>query len=537
MSQPRVLAINDINKLAGNIDCPSCGNRILLLNINKSYYCPNCAVPISFEVNKKTTPNRKLFSTFRSFTLFFDKWTIVYSIIYPFILSIIPLLCIINNKNGTYLFDYDSFQEFTSIALVILYGFSIIFAVWKSLSNIIGMLAIWSIVIVVLMLFGIPPQVSISVIGFFFAAIFIMVRINFILKNWRAVVAGILLLTSPLIPLLYLNSPSVQFLFLNSEVSSKVNLFIILFIYYALVSNSCILWLCKNSYTSKQAVIFIGTTPLIIAMLVLPFLNKIGIDIDGIDDIDTGKTVDHQSSIEGESIAENPAASSVQGEKAVFDIPEVQNVQEIIPGQSSGVPHDVISEYYIKSEIILEPQLQPIINLKNVEVDYYASQQSPDTCAIASQRMILADQTGVDYSETYLLKYAEKCGYYTQGQGTPLDLTGQLLKDAGLEVIEADSVSLEQIDLALQNNYSVSENLDPNEYIDPKYDNAGNPVELPDKIGHNVKIVSINKDLSGAYVSVVIDDPVVGPHIEIPINDYINSRNDFGHTVFAKKII
>ncbi len=548
MSQSRVLAINDIHKLAGSADCPACGNRTLLLNLNKNYYCPNCSVPISITVNRKPKPKSKLIRIIsKKLFEYFDKWTLVYSIIYPLLLSIIPLLYLTGSDEGLSSINSDSASQATFFVLAILYGLSIVAAVWKSLPKIFRMLVMLAIVVGVLMLFGIPPQESIAVIGFALAAIFLIVRIGFVLENWRAVLAGVIMLVSP----------SVPYLFLDSFSQADNTIFIIFFIYHALVANSCLVWLYRNSYTSRQAVMFISTTPLIIAMLVLPFINKFGIDIDGIYDAEIGEAPEPLTSLKGNIAPEDPMTAPVQGDAVAPEVggPEVPEVATpevpvvatpevpvvgapevtelavpeasvIIAGPNSGIPHDILSDYYIESEIIVDPQSQPVINLKNVEVDYYAFQQSPDTCAIASQRMILADQTGVDYPETYLEKYAEKCGYYTQGQGTPLNLTGQLLKDAGLEVIEADSVSLEQIDIALQHNYSVSENLDPNEYISPRYDSLGNPVELPDEIGHNVKVVSINKDLSGAYTSVVIDDPVVGPNIEIPVADYMNARSD-----------
>jgi hypothetical protein len=557
MSQSRLLALNGINKLAGSADCPACGIRILLLNLNKNYYCPNCSAPISVTVNRKPKPKLVRIIS-RKFFKYFDNWTLVYSIFYPIVLSIIPTLFLTSGDNGIPSVDLDSASQATFFALVMVYGVSIVAAVWKSLPTIIGMLFMLAIVVGVLMLFGIPPQASIAVIGFVLAAIFLIVRIQFILKNWRAVLAGVILLISPSVPYLCL--------LVNSSAQAVNTIFVIFFIYHALVANTCLIWLYRNSYTSKQAVMFIGTTPLIIAMLVMPFINKLGIDIDGIFDADIGDAPEPLTSLKESIAPEDPMTAPVQGDVAAPEAPEVATPEvpeysvpeapeiappevpeytateapaeapAIIAGPKSGVPHDILTDYYIESEIIVNPQSHPIINLNNVEVDYYASQQSPDTCAIASQRMIIADQTGINYPEAYLLKYAEKCGYYTQGQGTPLDLTGQLLKDAGLEVIEADPVSLEQIDIALQHDYSVSENLDPNEYINPRYDGLGNPVELPDEMGHNVKVVSINKDLSGTYTSVVINDPVVGPHIEIPVADYMNARSDFGNTVFAKKI-
>jgi hypothetical protein len=534
MSQSRVLATKDIQKLTGSADCPSCGNRILLLNLNKSYYCPKCNTPISFTVKRKQKKIKIPDCISSLFPEYSDKWTLVYSVSYPLILSIIPTFIGTQELYGEYFADKVLGVDLTIWTMMLLYVVTILTVLWKSLPSIIAMFVLLSVIVGILMLFGIPPQASIPIIGFIFAFIFLAARIGFVIKNWRAVTVGMILFVSAFIPYLY--SYSVSHL--------KLTIFTGFFIYHALVANICLIWLYRNSYTPKQAVLFIGTTPLIIAMLVLPFINKFGIDIDGIFDAEIGEAPEPIASLKENIAPEDPMTAPVQGDAVAPEVggpgvPEIAVPESpvIIASPNSGVPHGIFSDYYIESEIIADPQSQPVINLKNIEVDYYASQQSPDTCAIASQRMILADQTGVDYSEIYLLKYAEKCGYYIQGQGTPQDLTGQLLKDSGLEVIEADSVSLEQIDIALQHNYSVSENLDPNEYISPRYDSLGNPVELPDEMGHNVKVVSINKDLSGAYTSVVIDDPVVGPHIEIPVADYMNARSDFGNTVFAKKIV
>jgi ribosomal protein S27AE len=521
MANSGALSVTDIKVVAGNATCPVCGNRVLLLNLNKYYYCPKCHKPISFTIKKKSKAKIKSANTSGIVAGYSDKWTLVFSIFYPVILSIIPLLCLTITHDGRFFINIENAMTSTTTVMLLLYIISILSALWKSLPKILGMLIFFAIVVGIIALCGIPPQASIPIICFVLATIFILARIGFIIQNWRAVLTGIILLLSAFIP----------YLFVSNQSQVNIDIFITFLVYHVVVANACLIWLYKHSYTPKQAVLFIGTTPLIIAMLVLPFINNFGIDIDAIYDLEADVVPENTAIPEGDFMVESPVAASIQGKGMIPEPPE------IIAAPDFGIQADVMSDYYIETEIITNPQQEHIIKLENSEVDYYASQQSPDTCAIANQRMILADQKGIDYSETYLIKYAEKCGYYTQGQGTPLEFTGQILKDAGLEVIKSDSATLEQIDMALQQGYSVSENLDPNEYITPKYDNIGNPIEQADEMGHNIKVVSLNKTIKGRYTSVVIDDPMIGPQLEIPIDNYINARNDFGNTIFAKNVV
>ncbi len=68
----------------------------------------------------------------------------------------------------------------------------------------------------------------------------------------------------------------------------------------------------------------------------------------------------------------------------------------------------------------------------------YFQQTFPDSCAIMSQKFILDDfgvvneATGMPFTEDELVAYATEHGYYTPGEGTPLNQIGYVMNDFGV---------------------------------------------------------------------------------------------------------
>lgn len=127
------------------------------------------------------------------------------------------------------------------------------------------------------------------VLGFIVSAIFLLMKISNFIKNWKAIVAGVLIYLLPSLLLYkigyYLIYP-VDHLLYTSDVSYQlVQLINILIIggFGGLILHITLNWLYKNEYSSKSALATMGSAPLIILLLIIPFIiNAVGNFIDDI---------------------------------------------------------------------------------------------------------------------------------------------------------------------------------------------------------------------------------------------------------------
>lgn len=549
MSSNQTLRENDVKSLAGNTICPSCSSRILLLSLNKHYYCPNCNDVIAVHIKEIPSIKWKLINEKIRFILqrvyinYRDKLSKFISLYYPLILTIIYIISAEENKDNI----LDTRLGLTFYALFGFYLIATIAVAKKALPNILGSIFAFTIIIAVLSLFGIPPQISVVVLGILITISFGIKRCMFIKENWHPFVVSIFLIISSIVPLIICNNYNLP----TTTISS-----LIIFLYHSIIANICLVWLSNNSYPIKKSILLMGITPLMIAMFILPFIGKIDFDLDGLFETDTAFTEPSNASGENTSVFENSTTDSVAAEGSVeatelASFKEIENniisemnnelgleSQEIIVSPKSKLSPDIASNYYIETTTPSEYNAKTIAPWESSGSDFFYYQQSPDTCAIANQRAVISEQLGIDYPETYLQNYATKCGYYQPGGGTNLLRTGSLLEDAGLEVFHSHTNSLEEIDMALQDGYSVTVNLDPQETSYPIYDLEGNPIEQEDNnMGHNVKVDSLIKDQTGKVEYVVIDDPDPfegGPNKKILAKDFLNANNDYINTIFAK---
>lgn len=129
------------------------------------------------------------------------------------------------------------------------------------------------------------------ILGFIASAIFFFMKISNFIKNWKAILAGVFIYLLPTLIVgeigyyLYYLIPIHNVLY-NLNVSYSIIQFIQLFIiggFAGLILHITLNWLYRNEYSAKSALSTMGSAPLIILLLIIPFIiNAVG---DLIDDV------------------------------------------------------------------------------------------------------------------------------------------------------------------------------------------------------------------------------------------------------------
>lgn len=129
------------------------------------------------------------------------------------------------------------------------------------------------------------------ILGFIASAIFFFMKISNIIKNWKAILAGVFIYLLPTLIVgemgyyLYYLIPIHNVLY-NLNVSYSIIQFIQLFIiggFAGLILHITLNWLYRNEYSAKSALSTMGSAPLIILLIIIPFIiNAVG---DLIDDV------------------------------------------------------------------------------------------------------------------------------------------------------------------------------------------------------------------------------------------------------------
>ncbi len=132
------------------------------------------------------------------------------------------------------------------------------------------------------------------ILGFIASLIFFFLKISSLVKNWKAILAGVFIYLLPTLIVeefsyyLYYLIPTHNILY-NFNVSHSIIILIQLFIiggFAGLILHLTLNWLYRNEYSTKSALSTMGSAPLIILLLIIPFIiNAIG---DLIDDIVSG---------------------------------------------------------------------------------------------------------------------------------------------------------------------------------------------------------------------------------------------------------
>ncbi len=129
-------------------------------------------------------------------------------------------------------------------------------------------------------------------LGVIVSALFFIIKISNFISNLKAILAGIFVYLMPAIIvgkfgyyLYYLTYPIDKVLYMlsiNYEIIYFINAFII-GLFSGLILHIILKWLYRNEYSAKSALSIMGSSPLIILLMIIPFIiNAVG---DLIDDV------------------------------------------------------------------------------------------------------------------------------------------------------------------------------------------------------------------------------------------------------------
>jgi len=136
-------------------------------------------------------------------------------------------------------------------------------------------------------------------------------------------------------------------------------------------------------------------------------------------------------------------------------------------------------------------------------------QQYDDTCAIKSQEIIL-NAVGVDVTEDELRNEAYQNGWYTPGNGTPMEDVGKLLESHGLDVTQIQHGSMYNLVSELSKRHPVIVGVDSGELWNPCPDETFEDIIRGQQADHALIVsgIEFNDDFTDGTVNVI--DPGTG---------------------------
>jgi hypothetical protein len=132
------------------------------------------------------------------------------------------------------------------------------------------------------------------------------------------------------------------------------------------------------------------------------------------------------------------------------------------------------------------------------------AQEAENSCAIACQRDIIHAMTERDVSETSLAECAEKCSWYTPGDGTPLNHIGDLLERNGIPCERGLGAEIADLQTWLNEGRGIivgidSADLNPDCRLDELWDTL--------EAGHAVRVTGIETNPLTEEQLIVLNDP------------------------------
>tara|TARA_Y100001934_G_C12380741_1_gene792222 strand:+ start:269 stop:1159 length:891 start_codon:yes stop_codon:yes gene_type:complete len=138
-----------------------------------------------------------------------------------------------------------------------------------------------------------------------------------------------------------------------------------------------------------------------------------------------------------------------------------------------------------------------------MDSSFHDQQDSMDTCAIVSQKMIL-EQFGIDTTENALVYESLVNGWYTPGYGTPVNYAAELLELHGVDTHTIEHASFADLISELNQGHKVIVGVDSSELTRPDSPLAE---YLDDqKADHAVVVTGMSFDSSGEPI-VYLNDP------------------------------
>ena len=158
----------------------------------------------------------------------------------------------------------------------------------------------------------------------------------------------------------------------------------------------------------------------------------------------------------------------------------------------------------------------------NIPFDPEVYQFHPDTCAIQSQHLVL-QQFGIDVSQEELIEIAKENGWYAEGYGTPMEMTGKLLEHFGLDIHGSVGNNIFNLANELATGHQIIVGVDAYE-LTPE--GIGNDFVYGETPNHALVVVGIDTT-DPDNVQVIVTDPGTGNRqMAYPADQFIEAWKD-----------
>ena len=153
-------------------------------------------------------------------------------------------------------------------------------------------------------------------------------------------------------------------------------------------------------------------------------------------------------------------------------------------------------------------------------------QGDDDTCAIKSQQLIL-QSNGVDVLEDQLVKEAVQHGWYSHGNGTPMECVGNLLESHGMDVHKYYGATLDDIKNEIYDGRQVIVGVDAGELWHPCHDEVFEDIIHGGRPDHALLVSGFTVNPFTAEENVLLTDPGTGElYAEYPVERFEGAWDD-----------
>ncbi|MCE1166476.1 MAG: C39 family peptidase [Sphingobacteriia bacterium] len=148
-----------------------------------------------------------------------------------------------------------------------------------------------------------------------------------------------------------------------------------------------------------------------------------------------------------------------------------------------------------------------------------------DTCAVRSQQLVLND-FGIPVTQEDLIKEATQHGWYTQGEGTPLEYVGNLLENHGVEVNRFENANIFNLTNELAQGHKVIIGVDANELWHNGFWQHAKDSIIGDTPNHALIVAGIDTS-DPKQVQVILEDPGTGDVAKAyPMEQFLDAWKD-----------